>query len=659
MNPSKYQKCARRWPCRLSLLLTLVHGFVWQLTASVDSVEWYHEQGLVQLRSNPDAALFCFERTLVLASDDPSSRALSLNRIGVVHKNRGDFEFALVAFRKSLRIRQDQQDSSGVASVLNNIGTVHKGCGDYDSALYYALESLKLRKAQQDLEKVSGSYLNLGNIYSLKEEWGQALFYYTEAQALAEQQDLKGTEAIALYNQAGVHLLQGMDRAAETKFMASLALEQQLGNQRNEARILNALGVLHENREELDQAEADYREALAVYERMESRQDVAIAYLNLGNVLRQRDLDEQAEVMYLKSSGLATQLGQRETAMEAHRNLSELYEEKKDWQRSLEHFRYYATLRDSLNAASAARAFSEIQEKYASEQKQRLIESQQTSLEAKTFERNALLLVGGTLIVLIILIVLNYRQKARNKALLVAKRTEEQGRRIALLMREKEVESMESMLNGQTSERQRIARDLHDQLGGLMATIKMNFNSLEGEVEHLPDPKKLRFQKANEMLDLACREVRLISHDMAAGMLVQFGLLGALNELCQGVRNTMGIEVNLYINRLDERLPDGLEREVYRVVQELISNALKHSGASELTVQLTRNDDVLNLLVEDNGQGFKVEKTESKDGLGLKNIAGRVTALEGTVSIDSTPRHGTTVVIDIPISRGVSVNKNM
>ena len=214
------------------------------------------------------------------------------------------------------------------------------------------------------------------------------------------------------------------------------------------------------------------------------------------------------------------------------------------------------------------------------------------------------------------------------------------------ILKDIELKTTYARLEGQDEERKRIAQELHDRLGVMLSTIKLYFQGLENKLEQ---KGKEQFLKANDLLDEATSEVRRISHDMNSGILNKFGLKAQLENLADILINSNKIEVNVLTHGLEKRFSATLERQIYRIIQELISNVLKHAKASRITIQVNQFQDVINVMVEDDGKGFDLESAHVKNGMGLKNIKYRVQELNGSVIFDSAPGRSTTVALDIPI----------
>lgn len=216
-------------------------------------------------------------------------------------------------------------------------------------------------------------------------------------------------------------------------------------------------------------------------------------------------------------------------------------------------------------------------------------------------------------------------------------------RDIELMLQSNEVKAAYAILDAQEFERVRIAEDLHDRLGSRLAAIKLHFNAAgTGSNNQL-------FLKGIELLDGAVEEVREISHNLISGVLSKFGLVAALEDLKETLESTKQISLDLHIHNIEYRLNLTAETNIYRIVQELVANVLKHSRATEVVIQLTRHESNMILLVEDNGIGFGPAHPRQASGIGLKNIRSRVSKLDGKINIDSAIGKGTVIIIEIPL----------
>ena len=185
----------------------------------------------------------------------------------------------------------------------------------------------------------------------------------------------------------------------------------------------------------------------------------------------------------------------------------------------------------------------------------------------------------------------------------------------------------------------------------MLSMVKLHFKSVEENIQSIKENNLAMYSKANNLLDEACEEVRKIANDLTSGVLNKFGLIPALNSLKESIEGTGQLKIEVLVFGFDEnRLEYNIEINLYRIIQELISNILKHAKASEVSIQLLKKEKRLNIVVEDNGIGFDVNQTKNKKGMGLKNIESRVDSLNGEFNIDSGKGSGTTITIDIPLN---------
>jgi signal transduction histidine kinase len=235
-------------------------------------------------------------------------------------------------------------------------------------------------------------------------------------------------------------------------------------------------------------------------------------------------------------------------------------------------------------------------------------------------------------------------RRSNHKKLIAEKEQQMQMEQIKFLERQQQVVSLQSMVNGQETERTRIAKDLHDGLGGLFSTVKMYFSTLEHEQQQLKENEL--FKKSYEMVDTAATEVRRIAHNMMPEVLMKLGLVQALNDLCSSFSASRMLQVSLQVNGMEERLSPSTEIMLYRIVQELLNNIAKHAQATEAIVQFIRDGSRLSVTVEDNGKGFNAAAADGKKQVGLDSVKSRVDYLNGHISIESGSNIGTTVMMD-------------
>jgi two-component system, NarL family, sensor kinase len=150
------------------------------------------------------------------------------------------------------------------------------------------------------------------------------------------------------------------------------------------------------------------------------------------------------------------------------------------------------------------------------------------------------------------------------------------------------------------------------------------------------------------LVDDAISELRNISHNLMPATLSKLGLVAALQNHFEKIRNLADLQINLVVHGFTERIVEEKEMILYRIILELVNNVVKHADATVLTVQLIKYPGEIMLTVEDNGSGFS-ENALYKSGIGLSNIRSRIAYLEGNIRIDTNEDAGTTVIVDVPV----------
>jgi len=198
---------------------------------------------------------------------------------------------------------------------------------------------------------------------------------------------------------------------------------------------------------------------------------------------------------------------------------------------------------------------------------------------------------------------------------------------------------MNAMIEGQEAERSRIAKDLHDGLGGLLSTVKAHFSNIQSEIQKI---EKINvYNRAHEMMDEACDEVRRISHNLIPGALRLEGLGEAVRHLGEETSDAHPFNVDVEIIGFESRMEESKEVFVYRIIQEALNNIIKHADAKKVLIQLSETDTEYHFIIEDDGKGF--DPLQIQSGLGLKSIQSRVDFLNGNLDIDTKEGVGTTI----------------
>ena len=319
------------------------------------------------------------------------------------------------------------------------------------------------------------------------------------------------------------------------------------------------------------------------------------------------------------------------------------YSALNDFKSGYESLNKAAKIKEEFNFEDQNTKISEFNIKYETKEK----EIENLTLRAK-MQRNRIITYTtlGLLVIAIIFTLLIYKNLS-NKKKIAEQAQLIQTQRLEKTLKDRELHDIDVMLQSQEHERQQIANDLHDNLGSLLATVKINFENLSKSQK--PEDKNL-YDKTDALLEEAYQKVRNISHLKNLGVIGNQGLLVAVKKMAEKMTILNRLQMNVIPFGLTQRFANAIEVTLFRMIQELCTNIIKHSGANEVNIYMTQhNNDSINIMIEDNGKGFDVKKITNTNGIGLKKIEQKVEQMGGTFTIDSIPLKGTTIIIDLPL----------
>jgi len=310
----------------------------------------------------------------------------------------------------------------------------------------------------------------------------------------------------------------------------------------------------------------------------------------------------------------------------------------------------YSALKESrlneakLNYKNNNTLVSELNVQLRTAEKEKQILEEQAE---KKRNRNIALGLGGSLVAVSIFAFLVYKNTKRKQRIAEQERELEIQKKERIL-KDQELNAIDAMIEGQEKERQRLASDLHDSVGATLSAAKLQFDHLVNNKDRLDKLDEL-FEKTGSLLDDAYNEVRSMAHLKNSGVIAKNGLLPAVEKLARNASGANGLIIEVQDFGLEERLENSMEIYIFRIIQELVTNIIKHAQATEASISITQHEEMLSIIVEDNGMGFSAKKLPKKDGMGLSSIERRIEYLEGTLEVDSTLGKGTSILIDLPL----------
>jgi two-component system, NarL family, sensor kinase len=572
-----------------------------------------------------------------------SEIAKSLVNIGNVYNDQSDFTNALIYYNQCLEIQKKIKDKKEIAKLYNNIGNAYANKGDLKQSIDYLFQSLKLKEELGNKKGVANTCNNIAVIYKMQGNLKEALMY--NQKALKYRIELKDSNGIgASYTNIGITYRNLKEIIlAEDNYLKALEIFKKLGYNKGIATVNNDLGVLYKINGDLEKARLAYERALKMFEIQNDKAGIANALSNIAFIYGKKKNFSMADGYFKKAERLLPQVNSFETTMDIYDTQSQYYEAKGDFKNALKYHLLYSANRDSLRSKENTTSINEVKTRYETAIKIKENNSlkfentvKDLSLSKKDTQRNILLFVFFSALIIGALLFNRFKLMKQKELSLQ-------------LITEQELRS-KAMIEAEEKERTRIARELHDGIGQQLSAAKLNISSLQSALKTNSETEKMMLQNAVDLIDESVKEVRQVSHSMMPNALIKSGLVSAIREFINKISTSGSLKINLEIVGLTERLEQTIETVLFRVLQELVNNIIKHANATEVSIQFIRHEKELTVMVEDNGVGFKVEKKLNEiNGIGLKNIQSRVEFLNGQVFFDSQINKGTTVTVEIPI----------
>ena len=534
-------------------------------------------------------------------------------------------------------------DSSGMAMALNSLGATLGQLGRRDEALQYYFRAEYLYSLLGDKQRQAYVLNNIGIIYKFYEDYDKALDLFEKCKAASLEAGNHRMTVVSSMNIAGIYYFTDQTRAAEKAYLEIIELNKKHPNIETLAAIYITLGAIYA---ELDEAEISFdyiTKAIEIAKQTGNLRTETHANYKLAHYYMDKGNTREAEKYFTKTIEGAEKIEDLQHLSHSYEYLSAIQEENGNYKNALTNYKLSKELNDSIINEKKLEIIFEMESKY--EKKKDEAEILQLSNEnALQKVRNTNLkiqLISVFSIVVLLVGILFFIRLRNRKDKIIA------DQRILQLEEEQKLLAAQSVIVGQENERKRIAQELHDGIGILLSTASIHFSNVE---ESSADEKTAHLlSKANKLLKQASSEVRKISHDMMPGVLSKFGLQEALEDIFENVEDTGSIQVDCDIDLNEERLSENTEIILYRVVQEILNNTLKHAQADQISFDLKKNGDLLIINYKDDGNGFEQKNIQSEKSLGLSGIKSRIDFLKGKMKLHSSPGNGVYYEIRIPV----------
>lgn len=575
--------------------------------------------------------------------NDEHQEGRSLNSLGIWHYDLSHFDDADSILRMALIKSQRIKDRAGESKNLVGLGNVFYSTGAYDSAISYYFSAVRIVEELKDYKRVAAGYSNISSLYYVLDDVPNAKVYVKKANAA-----LKLTE-----DERGLgrnYSTMARIYAKELLFDSAIYFSEKairLLRKTNDLKFLQiAYGNVATNfydKKMYTVADLYCDSSLALASESGNINGLFYSLMMKGKLAMESKKFIQAGKLFDEALPYAMKDGNILWKRYYYENKKLLAERQNNFKDAYNFLQLYNEFNDSIKNIDKLDKMAELDTKYQSEMKQAQIKQMEKEREVAqiTFSKkvNMLYFLTGSLAFLTIIVVLGLRT-SRQKQII-------QGKQIRELEQEKQLIAASSIMKGQEDERSRMAKDLHDGLGGMLSGIKLNLSSMKGNIVIQERDTQL-FVKSINQLDNAIAEMRRLAHNMMPEALLKFGLIEAIGDFCDGINESNSVKIKF--EHLGPQLDSEKSTEVilYRIIQELSNNAIKHAEAHNIFIQLTNHDNGISLSFEDDGKGFDTTLLKLNKGTGLLNVQSRVDYLKGKLEIQSKPGSGTSVIIEIP-----------
>jgi len=562
--------------------------------------------------------------------------------------------------------------------------------GRPDTSLILNLRAVEIARKLGDPERLGACLTNVGATYHYLEKYDSAMQYYLRAIGILDQIGLPYKSALIYANLAGMcNEIENYDKANEY-FEKAMTRARESGNESVLLTALNNGSMALINLERYEEAIKHLQEGIAIARRTHNDFVLTSMLTNLGDAFLKMLRFREAKPIFEEGLSLAESInnivvqvttmrglaycnlhsGQYSLALDLALKANRLATEhalqiqtQKNFllmadislaAGNLDAYYLYSYKNDSISKIidrnRIQRNLESLEQQYKAKEREQEIEKleKEKAVQKLKYRTNqfVLILVAGIFFTTLIITLLLLRSN-RQKRLILEQEKEIQIAKINKLEKEKQLLASEAILKGEEQERHRLAKDLHDGLGGLLSGIKYSFSHMKENLIMTPENQR-SFERSMDMLDSSIRELRRVAHNLMPESLIKFGLAASINDICKDITASGALSVTFQSYDLDKLQTDqSVLLTIYRIIQELLNNILKHAGARAALVQLIYREHKLTITVEDDGHGFDTSMISRSTGIGLENIRSRINYLGGTLDIQSTPGKGSTFNIEL------------
>jgi len=594
-----------------------------------ENIAWFQgTMRVIEKQHNTDSVITALKLILDDAVHDRDNWKCTtvLLKIGEKYMDKGDFSQAMVCMKQAIGYSRSLPPIE-VSNAYQHLGWVYFELGDYVTAsenFYTALDYLKKNKTFFAPNQVSLCN-DLGQVYSRLHENDKALHYYNEGEATALKNNLHHAVVFILYNKGEYYTSIHEPDSARKYYMRVNDVGDQAMQVRQDikAMAMEGMGKTYLESGDYEQAAGYLEQAVRLTENKYNSIWTESSFF-LGDALYRLKAYKRAESVLTAALKNAAANKLKDNEVNGYASLVAVYKATGQYARALDCMDSIRVLKDSLVSAEKAKAIILMDIKFQTAEKDKQIALQNSKIARKNMW---IIAIGGYIILMLaVLLGLYLHMLNKNRS----------------AMKENKIRILNAAVEGGDSERSRIARELHDGIGGMLSAAMMRFSSMYHDNAAIRSSPAYR--EAMNILREMGDEIRKTAHNLMPEVLLKQSLPEAVRLFCNAVQHDGTLKIDFQSYGSFDDLSQTFKLNLYRIVQELTRNVVLHARASHVLVQLLQTEDKLIVTVEDNGTGFNVE--EARGGLGLHNVRTRASNTGGQLIIESVAGKGTTVIIE-------------
>ena len=572
------------------------------------------------------------------ATHDTSNEALGILRLGILNMTTGKPE-ALSNMNESVRLYGQLHDSTGLASCWTQLAKYYTGLGDYKKSIEYMICALKVVEKKGNSMTLGYLFLNMGVNQHYLGNIDIALEYYTKAETVFKAVKSERFIYSTLLNIGSVYEIKNDYQKAKSIYEDALERIKKNGDEKTMASCLRLLGSVYLAMKDYEKAASYLQQSLKMREHDNDNTEkcdilggLANIYFEQGNYQKSLQTSDQ----FIK---IALEHNLQFILQEGYKQKAKTYAKLNNFNKAYEYQLLHDSITDSILSEEKSKQITEMRTKYETDKKGReilLLNKDKEVMQARINSKNIGMMgiiSGGALIILLVVLLYNRRNLInQNKYEKEINATQQQ---MAL-----------AILSAQEEERQKIAKDMHDSLGAYLSSLKINMEVLQPVIT---EEKQPIYKNILSALGKVTAEMRGIAKNLVSDTLQQYGLEIAIEELVELINMSGKITIDFSAPGEHKRLTPALETSVFRIVQELLNNTMKHAQATSVELRITESNEHICIEFKDNGIGFDPGKIkDNKKGIGMKNMEARTRILKGKFDVTSKPGEGTAFKIEIP-----------